>query len=426
MEVYAVGRICRAYCKTSVAGQLLTEGVMKSFVSLISVLFFVFTAATGADATRLVAASMAEMVSDDMVAQGVIDTFAPDAPTIHLVAVFADAAAGTKIKAVWVAVDAIATPNYEIDSSSVTLKKGEARVHFQISRPDNGWPEGSYKVNLYVDGVLISSVPFKVGLKKAKGSPAPTQPSGGSSALAGSWQCRVFYMGQSGQPGMVVFDPTGSVTVGTQRFSYKILPGNVVRLMDQSGANDYKYKLSGSNLVMSYSDGSVFNCTRLGRAGQGGAGDAGQEYDWSDYGNERQGNTHPDYGGSGYGGNAGNYGGGGMGASENEWRLSGTFCTWSGSSSSYSESSYSSSSRITFDGRGRWSMDSESSFSGNAGIAYGRGGGDSGIYRVTGSQIQYQTASGEQGTAQVKMQQNDGRITEILVDGVLYSPSLCE
>lgn len=213
-----------------------------------------------------------------------------------------------------------------------------------------------------------------------------------ASGLVGAWQCQVSFAGLAGEPGPVVFDRSGTVTVDGQPFAYAVLAGNVLRLTEGGQASDYLYELSGDSLVMRYADGSVFNCRRSAAgapsaiSGDGAAAPQG---------------------------------------GENSWQLQGAFCHWSGSSSS--SSSYSSTRRLSFDGQGRWVYGAESSFSGNAGLAYGgQGNQDSGTYRIVGDQIHYSTAGGERGVAQVKIRQNSGRITEIVVDGKLYAVQLCQ
>jgi len=381
---------------------LLREETMRRILSITAaaVLFVALSLPVAARAVQLVSVSMARDVSSGTIPEGVTDTFGPDAPAIHCVAVFAGASERDTVKAVWVAVDTLDTPNYEIDATSVGLKAGEVRAHFKLGSPDNGWPVGNYKLLLYINGTFVTSVPFKV-VQAGSWSSAPASPGerqAGGLGLEGSWQCRKSYMGQTGGQGTVVFDASGTATVGGRRFSYSVLSGNVIRFTDQTGANDYAYELSGERLVMRYSDGSTFDCVRGGMAG---------------------GSMRP-----GAGGNSRATAGQGSGS---EWQLQGTFCHWSGSSSSYgSYSSYSSTSRIFFDGRGRWSLNSEASFSGEAGSAYSGGGNDaSGTYRVAGDRIQYMTSTGEQGVATVNIRQADGRITEIYVDGELYSTSLC-
>jgi hypothetical protein len=211
--------------------------------------------------------------------------------------------------------------------------------------------------------------------------------------IEGQWQCQMGYQGNTAGAGTISFDKNGQCVMGGQPFSYKLLDGKTLQISNGTATDSYTYKLGKDKLELSYRDGSTFDCTR-----QASSSTPGGLLNQS-------GRGQPQTGG-------------------NEWQVQGTFCHYSGSSS-YG-SSYSSTSRISFDGQGHWSMGSESSFSGDAGSAYSGGGVDSsGTYRVNGRQIIYATNSGEQGVARVNMQQNDGRITEIYVGEDLYSPSLC-
>ncbi len=45
---------------------------------------------------------------------------------------------------------------------------------------------------------------------------------------------------------------------------------------------------------------------------------------------------------------------------------------------------------------------------------------------VQGDRIYYATADGERGGGMVKMRQDSGRITEIVVDGTFYATGLCD
>ena len=97
--------------------------------------------------------------------------FKPESPEIHVVATVKNARSGTKARGVWIAVDAIETPNYEINSTELVLEQaGTATFHFQLSRPTNGWPPGHYKMDLYIDGKLAGSAPFAVGTAALPGS----------------------------------------------------------------------------------------------------------------------------------------------------------------------------------------------------------------------------------------------------------------
>jgi hypothetical protein len=67
------------------------------------------------------------------------------------------------LKGAWISIDAISVPNYEIDSAEVkVLRDGPASGHFSLSRPNNGWPVGHYRLDVYVDGRLIGSKGFSV------------------------------------------------------------------------------------------------------------------------------------------------------------------------------------------------------------------------------------------------------------------------
>lgn len=91
------------------------------------------------------------------------DRFGTDQPELHAIAVLKDAAKGTVVKGTWVSVDAIAQPNYPIDSVVVQLpERGDTQVHFSLARPTNGWPVGNYKLDVYVNDQLVSSTPFSI------------------------------------------------------------------------------------------------------------------------------------------------------------------------------------------------------------------------------------------------------------------------
>jgi hypothetical protein len=106
------------------------------------------------------------------------------------------------------------------------------------------------------------------------------------------------------------------------------------------------------------------------------------------------------------------------------WQLQGTLCYWSGSSGS--SSSYSRTERISFDGKGNFTFGNESSFSGNAGIAYGSNPNvQRGTYHVEDKSVILQFQSGESIRVSINMRQDNGKITELMYNGKLYATSLC-
>ena len=211
-------------------------------------------------------------------------------------------------------------------------------------------------------------------------------------SIVGRWNCQMSFHGFSTGSVEVNFDNNGQCLIGNQQFSYT-LANNTLHISNANATDSYTYQLNKDQLQLSYRDGSIFNCVKqVSNAAPGGLLNTPK-------------NNAPQ--------NTGN-----------EWQLKGVFCHYSGSSS-YS-SSYSSTSKISFDGKGHWAMGSESSFSGSAGSAYSDGGvNNSGTYRIQGNQIFYTTRNGEQGVGRVNMQQRDGRITEIYIGKDLYSPALC-
>lgn len=99
----------------------------------------------------------------------------------------------------------------------------------------------------------------------------------------------------------------------------------------------------------------------------------------------------------------------------------------------------SSTTRATFDGRGRVTLGSETVFGGSLTDQYGDdvaryGGGtgnqyaptSGGTYRVEGQRVVIRWADGATTTCTIHMRQTSGQITELMCDGTLYGAALCE
>lgn len=71
---------------------------------------------------------------------------------------------GTKLRASWIAEDVgtVAPANYKIDEATVVVPKPTASGVFSLSRPNAGWPIGSYRVEFYADDTLIETVKFTI------------------------------------------------------------------------------------------------------------------------------------------------------------------------------------------------------------------------------------------------------------------------
>ncbi|MDD2928466.1 MAG: hypothetical protein PHY50_01415 [Sideroxydans sp.] len=169
--------------------------------------------------------------------------------------------------------------------------------------------------------------------------------------------------------------------------SYR-LQGDAIMVQGDWGEEAYRYTLKGNRLQVIFPEGDRISCKRVTA-----------ESRQAENGNRAQ------------GGDA---------------QLRGRLCQWSGSSSSYSGSSYSRTASIEFDGQGNALYSSESSYSGNAGMAYGNSGGTRGQYRVEGDQVTIRLEDGSNVVARVNMRQNDGRITELMANGKLWATGLCQ
>jgi hypothetical protein len=107
------------------------------------------------------------------------------------------------------------------------------------------------------------------------------------------------------------------------------------------------------------------------------------------------------------------------------WQLKGALCNWSGSSGS--ESSYSSTRKLIFDGQGNYQFGREGSFSGDAGLAYsGDPNVEIGTYSVGESSVTLYNQAGQTYQFIIKVRENNGVITCLEYEGALYATSLCE
>ena len=70
----------------------------------------------------------------------------------------------SKVRAVWIAEDVgdIAPPNYKIDDAVTTASAPNAHGMFTLSRPDDGWAPGNYRVEFYLDETLVETVKLKI------------------------------------------------------------------------------------------------------------------------------------------------------------------------------------------------------------------------------------------------------------------------
>ena len=124
--------------------------------------------AAASDVLPKISCVLTDKVEGDA-AVGEKSSFAKDTPMLYLMCHSEEVEKGQTIKAVWIAVDTknAAPANYKIDEAGYKVEQdlGNSKVwngKYSLSKPNNGWPLGSYKVDLYVNDQLSQSTKFAV------------------------------------------------------------------------------------------------------------------------------------------------------------------------------------------------------------------------------------------------------------------------
>ena len=207
------------------------------------------------------------------------------------------------------------------------------------------------------------------------------------SALSGKW----LFQNQQGQL-VLEFISANQLTFNGETTQYQLKEG-VIQAMGEYGWIDYPYTLNQGTLTITFPDGTMLPFTRASST-------ATTQQGMNQQGTNQQG------GGS-------------------TWQLRGALCNWSGSSGS--ESSYSSTRKLIFDGQGNYQFGREGSFSGDAGLAYsGDPNVEIGTYSVGENSVTLYNQAGQTYQFIIKIRENNGMITCIEYEGALYSNSLCE
>jgi opacity protein-like surface antigen len=103
------------------------------------------------------------IITSDKYSQDEKGVFAPDAPKVFAV-YRVIAGPGLKVRASWFAekVAGLEPKTKLAENETAFSTKGEYIGSFTCSKPPQGWPVGSYSVNLYMDGVLKKTLGFRV------------------------------------------------------------------------------------------------------------------------------------------------------------------------------------------------------------------------------------------------------------------------
>lgn len=183
------------------------------------------------------------------------------------------------------------------------------------------------------------------------------------------------------------------MTIAGDKYRYSV-NGNVITVSNQAGNTmTYKYQVKANKLYLYVEGTGTYVLTRATGGSQ-------------DYGSYQKATNQ-------------------QGRTTANAKLYGTFCNYS--SSGYSgSSSYSTTRRVSFDGKGHYSYGSESSYSSSNAGYVGNDSGYSGTYKVQGKKVILTENDGTQYVATIYFVQNSGEITELKYGETVYAKSLCD
>ena len=99
-------------------------------------------------------------LSNDSDGNNETTSFAPD-ETFYAIVEVQNAPDDTELRAVWIAADVEdVEPDYVIDEASITTE-GMDTFTFDLSN-SSGWPQGKYKVDIYMNDKLDRTLEFEV------------------------------------------------------------------------------------------------------------------------------------------------------------------------------------------------------------------------------------------------------------------------
>jgi hypothetical protein len=90
--------------------------------------------------------------------------FTTETPAIYLRWQSQGLNASDKIRCIWIAEDVgkAAPANYHVDEAVATANESQTTGAFTLSKPKADWPEGKYRVEVYVGTELVATLPFTI------------------------------------------------------------------------------------------------------------------------------------------------------------------------------------------------------------------------------------------------------------------------
>jgi hypothetical protein len=136
---------------------------MKRVLALIIAALFCATFARAGDVK--VKAFMSTGPDDDAVT-----SFMSDTPKLYTMFKTKGIQNGDKVRGVLIAenVGDVAPANSRVLETTLTLEEDTNDGDFNFSKPTNGWPPGKYRVEIYVNNELATTVKFTIKSAKSK------------------------------------------------------------------------------------------------------------------------------------------------------------------------------------------------------------------------------------------------------------------
>lgn len=105
---------------------------------------------------------LVEVSSDP--AGGLKTEFKSDTQSIYVRWHGHDLPAGARVRVAWIAEDVgdIVEPNFVVDETETTASAPDASARFTLGRPPDGWAEGRYRLEFYIDDVIESSLKITI------------------------------------------------------------------------------------------------------------------------------------------------------------------------------------------------------------------------------------------------------------------------
>ncbi len=129
-------------------------------------MFFFVWLAIAADQPRITKAVLGTGVSDNYEIVNAASEFPPGVPKIFCAWKAEGVPADQFLRGVWIAEDVgkVAPPNYKIDEATLHVA-GATAGSFSLSKPDNNFPVGKYRLEIYIGENLAKTVPFSIKAK---------------------------------------------------------------------------------------------------------------------------------------------------------------------------------------------------------------------------------------------------------------------